>query len=184
MFDDLLNGDLNGGNTLFKNLTGFNYYFDYSFINSPNNDDGNLFDFLNQEAIRKAIHVGNLTFNSGEEAEENLVEDVMDTVAPWISELLRDIRVVFFNGQLDIIVAYPLTVNFLQNLKFSSDQEYKTAPRNIWYHGDDIAGYVKEAGNLTEVLIRNAGHMVPGDQPEWALHLISKFTRNLPIYNN
>ena len=51
------------------------------------------------------------------------------------------------------------------------------APRNRWCVGEDIAGYYKSAGLLTEVLVRNAGHMVPADQPRWAYDLITRFAK-------
>lgn len=54
--------------------------------------------------------------------------------------------------------------------------------RYEWYVEKELAGYVKQAGNLTEVLVRNAGHMVPTDQPKWAWDLISRFTRNKPYH--
>ena len=41
--------------------------------------------------------------------------------------------------------------------------------------GTELAGYAKVAGNLTEVLVRNAGHMVPLDQPKWAWELFNSF---------
>ena len=43
--------------------------------------------------------------------------------------------------------------------------------------GGELAGYAKEVGNFTQVLIRNAGHMVPYDQPKFAFDLINRFTR-------
>lgn len=42
-------------------------------------------------------------------------------------------------------------------------------------------GYVHQCGNFTEALVRNAGHMVPYDQPENALDLISRFIYNKPF---
>ncbi|XP_057668632.1 venom serine carboxypeptidase-like [Diorhabda carinulata] len=180
LFDDLLNGDLNGGNTLFKNLTGYNHYFNYLYNENPENNDVDMSytEFLQTSDVRKAIHVGDLIYHDGVEVEQHLVEDLMQSVAPWISELLSNIRVLFYNGQLDIIVAYPLTENFLKHLDFDAAEEYKTAVRRKWYVGNELAGYIKQAGNLTEIVVRNAGHMVPGDQPEVALDLITTFTRN------
>lgn len=55
--------------------------------------------------------------------------------------------------------------------------------RYQWYVGTELAGYVKQAGKLTEVLVRAAGHMVPSDQPKWAWDLITRFTRNKPLHN-
>lgn len=139
--------------------------------------------YVQRSDIRAAIHVGNTTFNiETNEVEVNLVNDIMQSVAPWISELLSNYRVLIYNGQLDIIVAYPLTENYLQNLNFNGADQYKTAKRYQWYVGSELAGYVKQAGNLTEVLVRDAGHMVPTDQPKWSVDLITHFTRNKPFH--
>lgn len=139
--------------------------------------------YIQRTDIRTAIHVGNTIFNGiNEVVELNLMKDIMQSVAPWISELLSHYRVLIYNGQLDIIVAYPLTINFLKNLNFDSAETYKTAKRYKWYVGNDLAGYVKYAGNLTEVLVRNAGHMVPTDQSLWAYDLITRFISNKKFY--
>ena len=38
-----------------------------------------------------------------------------------------------------------------------------------------MAGYVKGAGGLTFAIVRNAGHLVPADQPAWALEMIDSW---------
>ncbi|KAJ8710981.1 hypothetical protein PYW07_008223 [Mythimna separata] len=174
-FDSLLNGDMIDGKSIFTNLTGFNFYFNYLHTKdyTQYEDFGPM---LQKTAVRKMIHVGNLPFHNGTEVEKHLKQDVMKSVAPWISELLDHYYVVIYNGQLDIIVAYPLTVNYLKNLNFTGAEDYKTAKRYVWKVDGEVAGYVKQAGKLVEILVRNAGHMVPGDQPKWALDLITRFT--------
>lgn len=183
-FDNLLNGDLNNHTSLFKNVTGFSNYFNYLIANDTNPELNNLGAYIQRDDVRAAIHVGNSTFHGEEnsEVEKHLIQDVMQSVAPWISELLSYYRGLIYNGQLDIIVAYPVTVNYLQNLNFSGADEYKNAQRHQWWVDGDIAGYVKQAGNLTEVLVRNAGHMVPQDQPQWAFDLITRFTNRKPFF--
>lgn len=94
----------------------------------------------------------------------------------WVSELIDNYRVCIYNGQLDIIVAYPLTVNYLFNLDFKDKEKYLKAPRYVWKVDGKVAGYAKEPGNLVEVLVRNAGHMVPFDQPKWALDMLMRLT--------
>ncbi|XP_049879512.1 venom serine carboxypeptidase isoform X2 [Pectinophora gossypiella] len=174
-FDTLLNGDLIDGKSIFYNMTGFNFYF--NFLHTK---DYNTFEdfgpMIQKTFVRKAIHVGDLPFHNGTEVETHLKQDIMKSVAPWIAELLDHYYVVVYNGQLDIIVAYPLTVNYLRNLKFAGSEDYKTAKRYIWKVDGEVAGYVKQAGKLVEIMVRNAGHMVPGDQPKWALDLITRFT--------
>lgn len=182
-FDRLIDGDM-ANSSFFQNTTGFKNY--YNFLNpvDPVEFDIKLMEkYVQRNDVRAAVHVGNATFNTGKEVEQNLIEDAVQSVAPWISELLSHYRVLIYNGQLDIIVAYPLTLNFLQKLSFSGADEYKTAARYRWMVGTDIAGYVKQAGNLTEVLVRNAGHMVPADQSQWAFDMISRFTSNKPFHS-
>uniref|UniRef100_A0A1B0CUH6 Serine carboxypeptidase n=2 Tax=Lutzomyia longipalpis TaxID=7200 RepID=A0A1B0CUH6_LUTLO len=179
IFDELINMDQLPSGSLFKNLTGFETYFNYLKSTDSGIDDNNMGKFLQRADVRKAIHVGNCTFHdtSGEnKVEEHLKLDVMDTVAPWVSEILAEYRVCIYNGQLDVIVAYPLTVNYLSQLKFKDREAYLKAPRYVWRVDKDIAGYAKEAGNLVEVMVRNAGHMVPADQPKWAMDLITRLT--------
>ncbi|XP_026501379.1 venom serine carboxypeptidase [Vanessa tameamea] len=174
-FDSLLNGDLINGKSTFYNMTGFEFYFNYLHTK----DYKKFEDFgpmLQSSFVRKSIHVGNLTFNDGKDVEQHLKQDVMKSVAPWISELLDHYYIVVYSGQLDIIVAYPLTLNYLRNLNFTGSDEYKSAKRYQWYVDEELAGYVKQGGKLVEIMVRNAGHMVPGDQPKWALDMITRLT--------
>ncbi|KAL1497429.1 hypothetical protein ABEB36_008404 [Hypothenemus hampei] len=153
----------------------------YNFLQTTNfiPDEDLWVKFIVKDQVRNAIHVGNQPFHvSSKTVYSNLKLDMVKSVAEWISELLSYYRVLIYNGQLDIIVAYVLTENYLKNLKFDSSKEYLNAARNIWIFNGTISGYVKTAGNLTEVIIRNAGHMAPIDQPSVVYELISKFIQN------
>ncbi|XP_030757714.1 venom serine carboxypeptidase-like [Sitophilus oryzae] len=154
-------------------------YSVYNYLQDSDESSSDWQSFIQQNA-RKALHIGNTEFGNGP-VYEYLYDDISKSVAPWVSELLSNYPVLIYSGQVDIIVAYPMTVNYLQNLNFSAAEEYKTAERNIWIDSKGVAGYYKTAGNLTELLVRNAGHMVPTDQPERAYSLIYKFTRSLPF---
>ncbi|XP_023012513.2 venom serine carboxypeptidase [Leptinotarsa decemlineata] len=184
IFNNLLDGDLNNVSSTFKNATGFTNYFNYLYPDDPNNIElKNFGKYIQRSDVRAAIHVGNATFHGEDNTvERQLSNDIMQSVAPWMVDILNNYRVLIYNGQLDIIVAYPLTINYLNNLNFNGAQEYKTAPRLKWYVDNVLAGFVKQAGNLTEVLVRDAGHMVPADQPQWAVDLITRFTRNKPFH--
>uniref|UniRef100_A0A1B6FEW7 Carboxypeptidase n=1 Tax=Cuerna arida TaxID=1464854 RepID=A0A1B6FEW7_9HEMI len=181
-FDKLLNGDLTNGSSIFHDLTGFSFYFNY-LHDKDDSPFGDMGKFLSYLVVRKNLHVGNATFHTeSTEVEKNLLEDVMQSVRPWIETLLENnYRVLIYNGQLDIIVAFPLTEGFLNKLNWSGAAAYKTAPRKLWYVGDELAGYSRVAKGLTVLLVRNAGHMVPMDQPKWGVDLITRFTRNKPF---
>ncbi|XP_076241218.1 venom serine carboxypeptidase [Calliopsis andreniformis] len=178
VFDVLLDGDLNGYPSLFTNLTGFDYYFNYVRTHDTNDSDY-MAQWIQRADIRKAIHVGNCSFHVEDKTvEQYLKGDIMKSVADLVSDLVEHYRVLAYNGQLDIIVAYPLTENYLHKLNWSGAKKYEKAERKLWYVGNELAGYSKTIDNLTEVLVRNAGHMVPSDQPLWALDLITRFTHN------
>lgn len=177
LFNSLLFGDY-GPPSLFTNITGYNYYFNYLRTNDTNESQW-MSEWVQREDVRRAIHVGNCSFNLETKiVEDHLKEDIMQSLAVLVSDLVQHYRVLIYNGQLDIIVAYPLTVNYLENLKWPGAKKYKTVGRKQWWVQDELAGYTKSVDNLTEVLVRNAGHMVPYDQPRWALDLITRFTRN------
>merc|ERR1719369_256102 len=101
----------------------------------------------------------------------------MKSVKTWIEEIMDHYKVIFYNGQLDIIVAWPVTESFLMSLDWTEAKNYTATTRTLWHVGDELAGYAKHVGeNFTQVLVRNAGHMVPYDQPKWTFDLINRFT--------
>jgi vitellogenic carboxypeptidase-like protein len=139
---------------------------------------GDLYTFVELPEVRLALHVGNQTFSSGGIVYQLMIPDFMNSVRPWLEEIIENYRVLYYSGQMDIIVAYPLSVGMYNVLEFNAAEEYRNANRVPWYVGERLAGYKKTGGNFTEVLVRNAGHMVPTDQPVWAFDLIYRFTRD------
>ncbi|RWS24971.1 putative serine carboxypeptidase CPVL-like protein, partial [Leptotrombidium deliense] len=52
------------------------------------------------------------------------------------------------------------------------------ADRKIWKVDEsdkEVAGYVRKVHNFYQVIVRNAGHMVPADQPRVAFAMINSF---------
>lgn len=110
-----------------------------------------------------------------------------------------------YSGQLDVIVAAPLTERFLLTVNWTGAAEYKAAPRFHWklQPGDtDVAGYVRQVGefyqvstvcsffflffifilktcreflSVPQVIIRGGGHILPYDQPERSFDMIDRF---------
>jgi len=177
LFDDLLNGDLTGHASYFANVTGYNYYFNYLVTEGPK-DMEYYNDFVQLADTRRSIHVGDMTWHDGSVVETHLLKDVMRSdVKPWIEELIdQGYKVMIYNGLMDVIVAWPLTESFIASMKWNGAEDYLKAQRVQWkLGGGQLAGYAKEVGNFTQVVIRNAGHMVPYDQPKAAFDLINRF---------
>nr|CAD7461718.1 unnamed protein product [Timema tahoe] len=163
------------------NLTDYKYLYNFLYTRNPRRF-GDYDIYLQQEETRKAIHVGDSEYHDSDLVAIYLSDDVMQSISPWLVELLANYRVLIYSGQLDLRISYTLTLGYLQALEWDGAQEYRTADRYQWHVGTDLAGFVKTAANLTEVLVRNSGHMVPTDQPEWAYTLISKFVRDQSLH--
>ncbi|XP_054262440.1 venom serine carboxypeptidase-like [Macrosteles quadrilineatus] len=142
-------------------------------------DRSNWDEFIQSTSTRKAIHVGALEFDEeSREVYNHLTEDMVKSVKPLVETLLEHYPIVFYVGQVDVICGYPMVVNFLRSLDWSGQQHYLNTKRSKWFVGKDVAGYIKGTRRLYDVLVRDAGHMVPSDQPLWAFALVNAFTAN------
>ncbi|KAI3380246.1 hypothetical protein SNEBB_006559 [Seison nebaliae] len=102
----------------------------------------------------------------------------MQSVKPWIGEIVDNgLRVLIYSGQLDIIVATPLTASFLRSLVWQHQAEFAVSPREHFQAPFDkeITGFVRNVQNLYHVIVRNGGHMLPYDQPKRSKYVIQQF---------
>jgi hypothetical protein len=87
-----------------------------------------------------------------------------------------DIRLVFYNGILDLICDHHGVERWLDRLKWDGSDEFTKAWRYGWtpiYEGPPVA-YAKEKHQLSFLKIKNAGHFVPLEQPYVALEMIRR----------
>lgn len=115
------------------------------------------------------------------------------------------VQVLIYSGQLDVIVAAPLTERFLPSVNWTGAAEYKTALRFPWKvqpSDTEVAGYVRQVQEfyqvriysyvltwfkkpssttcfktliLSQVVIRGGGHILPYDQPVRSFDMIDRF---------
>lgn len=176
VIDNLIDGDFTN-KTYFKDVTGYNYYFNYLQTEPPESNSYYV-AFIQSPRVRESIHVGKQVYHDyNAVVEQNLIEDIMMSVKPYLETLMETYKVMLYNGNLDLIIPYVFTANLTSSLSWSGAEAFKEAPRQIWRtpDGKDVAGYAKNVGNFTQVLVRNAGHLVPTDQPDLALDMISRF---------
>ena len=104
------------------------------------------------------------------------------TFHPWtlrarctVSPFFASPKVLIYNGQLDVIIPYAATENFVNHLQWRGAKEYSTSARRIWKVRGEVAGYARQVRNFRQVMVRNAGHILPYDQPVWAFDMIMRF---------
>ncbi|KAJ6452243.1 alpha/beta-hydrolase [Mycena sanguinolenta] len=99
----------------------------------------------------------------------------------FLSELASNasalgVGIVFYSGNDDSLVAHRGTEAVIQNMTFGGVQGFTRPPATPW--SDDkgnFAGIVHQERNLTFVLFKGAGHLVPNSVPEAAFVFIREF---------
>lgn len=187
-WDKFLNGDVWPYANYFHNCSGSNDYDNFLRTNAPA-EFGYFGPYVNQPDIRKAIHVGNRPFQDGHTCEIHLLADFMVSMKPRLQTLLdapQQYKIVIYSGQLDVIIGAALTERFLPTVQWSGQTDYTTAERMVWRISDsdpDVAGFVRVAKNLQQVIIIGAGHIAPHDQPQRAMNMIDRMVQNIPYTN-
>jgi len=167
----------------FCDRTGLSFFYNYLLQGQP--DAFTYYPkYLTNAKTRKAIHVGNTPYSDvNNVVYTHLAEDIPKTVRPWLETLLdNDYKVMIYSGQVDIIIAYPQTEEFLANMEWKGAEAYRAAERHIWKVGSDVAGYSREVHNFKQIMVRNSGHILPFDQPMWAFDMISRFIEDKPFH--
>ena len=172
---------VDGEGSWLRNVTGFNWFNNFLKASPPSSAEGHEWDFksfFKSNESRNAIHVGSRVLSDGKIVGQHLEADIMDSVKPWVATLMENYRVLIYNGQLDIIVAPPLTENYIRSIDWSGAEEYVKAPKAVWRldpNDEEPAGYLKKAANFHRAILRNGGHNFILDQPRVALRLIDSF---------
>jgi len=101
----------------------------------------------------------------------DFMKDNVDTVDQLIES---GMKVVVYNGHLDLIVDTPGQEKWVKRLKWNELQDFtaKKWQPEFAYTGQDTGGYSKAHQNFEFWWVLKAGHMVPLDAGEFTLHLI------------
>ncbi|KAJ8723839.1 hypothetical protein PYW07_007819 [Mythimna separata] len=150
----------------------------YNFLHDISQTDIQFEEFLNRPDVQDALHVKKMEFQEfNNNVSLHLDHDLYDTVKPWLEELLEHYGVMCYNGQLDVIVGYAVSVHTYRSLNWSGAEAYRAANRTRLGNADDstFSSFVKASGNFMDVMVRGAGHMVPADKPRAAKQILDLF---------
>jgi len=139
-------------------------------------DDHVLSNYLNNEAVRKAIHIPKKV--GSWDTCSRLIYFVKypklpGGLAPQMKQLIdskRNLTMLVYNGDVDTVCNFLGDEWFVDNLGRKVTKDY-----SIWRVGGQVAGFVKHYEGITFATVRGSGHMVPGDRPQEALKMIETF---------
>ena len=111
---------------------------------------------------------------------------VMDDVK-YILE--AGIRLLFFNGIMDLICNHVGNEILLDKMVWSHQKDYVLAQRSAWRSSlggtsNKLAGYMKEYKNLSFLKLLDSGHMTPLDQPGICLDMMTTFMYGLSFQSS
>jgi len=104
--------------------------------------------------------------------------DFMRDFSPKLVPLLEDnVPVMIYAGDKDLICNHVGNRRWVDSLEWSGAAAWRQAADRDWSlpGASGASGSVATSGPLSFVRVFDAGHMVPMDQPEAALHMISRF---------
>lgn len=138
--------------------------------------------FVNQPGVRKAL--GLLPSDRAWQECNMMVNllfftDFMQTFASNVASLLDDgLRVLIYAGQADYICNWFGNREWINLLEWNGKSEFNKAGQHDWIIMNKSVGTIQQYQNLTFISIKDAGHMVPMDQPEVAQYLLNNFLNN------
>lgn len=142
----------------------------------PCSDDHALINYMNDEQVRKAIHI---PAKVGAWDTCSLLAYIMKYpslpggLTPQIKSLIaskRNLTLLVYNGDVDTVC------NFLGDEWFVDDLGRKVIKDySMWKVNKQVAGYVKHYDGITFATVRGSGHMVPEDRPQEAYEMIKIF---------
>jgi cathepsin A (carboxypeptidase C) len=135
-------------------------------------------DYLNQPAVRDALHVSpdaNAWTDSSDIVAKILERGEQNSSADLFPQLFKKLRVLIYNGLYDMDCNFMGTDDWLASLEWSGSQAFHKQPRLPWTDNGELLGHFRSTGNLTQVLVNGAGHLVPMDQPKSALKMLDIF---------
>jgi len=145
-------------------------------------DFSHIEKFMNSDATKKALHVDShnptwRTCNMGINMSFHV--DWMKNFAPKVADLVNDgIPALIYAGDLDFVCNYLGNRAWTLKLDWQHKAEFNAAAEKDWNSG---GGLVRTANGLTFLQVYDAGHMVPSDQPEHALAMITQFIQGKPF---
>ncbi|AES67521.2 serine carboxypeptidase-like [Medicago truncatula] len=137
-------------------------------------DFSDIETLLNMKTVKEALGVGDLKFEyCSFLVHAALTEDWMKNLEVGIPALLEDgIKLLVYAGEKDLICNWLGNSRWVDAMKWSGQTTFKESPTTSFLVDSEEAGILKSHGPLAFLKVKEAGHMVPMDQPKVALQML------------
>eukprot|EP00243_Klebsormidium_subtile_P010679 TRINITY_DN577_c0_g1_i1.p1 TRINITY_DN577_c0_g1~~TRINITY_DN577_c0_g1_i1.p1 ORF type:complete len:590 (+),score=177.93 TRINITY_DN577_c0_g1_i1:122-1771(+) len=135
--------------------------------------------FLNQPAVKKELGVEDRYWVAcSPTIQTAMLADIMRNLEPKIPALLEDgIRFLNYAGESDFICNWVGNSRWVAVMEWSGQEAYNKAPWVNFTVDGEFAGNFTGTDVLGFLKVKDAGHLVPMDQPKNALEMLRRFIR-------
>ncbi|XP_008805718.1 serine carboxypeptidase-like [Phoenix dactylifera] len=169
-------------NTIFSSIIkiggNINYYdIRKQCVGSLCYDFSNMEKFLNLKYVRESLGVGDIEFVScSPTVYQAMLMDWMRNLEVGIPALLEDgIKLLVYAGEYDLICNWLGNSRWVHSMEWSGQQNFVSSSELSFTVDGKEAGVLKSHGPLSFLKVRDAGHMVPMDQPKAALEMLKRW---------
>ncbi|MCD9647001.1 hypothetical protein HAX54_037279 [Datura stramonium] len=147
-----------------SNMTGLATLYDFRRLQPY--EDELVAKFLSNVEIKRALKAReSIVFDvCSDLVGKVLHEDVMKSVRYMVEFLVKNTKVLLYQGQCDLRDGVVSTEAWIKKMKWERIGKFLEAERIVWRVNDELAGYMQKWETLTHVVVMNAGHLVPTDQ--------------------
>lgn len=135
--------------------------------------------YMNRKDVKIALNLGNppQVFRECQDSPYNaLSHQDGKSIMKEISQLLNSgMRILFYSGQYDLICNHLGNEKALDELDWRGRDQWLSVRPQLYTVKARTTGYMKSYQNLLFLLVLDAGHMVPLNQPEVALDMLKRF---------
>ncbi|CAL5396697.1 unnamed protein product [Camellia sinensis] len=113
-----------------------------------------------------------------------LHEDVMKSVKYMVEYLVKNSKVLLYQGQCDLRDGVVSTEAWVKKMKWEGIGKFMEAERKVWRVNGELAGYVQKWGSLSHAVVLGAGHLVPTDQAVNSQAMIEDWVLERGVFAN
>lgn len=170
-------------NTL-QNMTGLPTLYDYTRVTSYETP---LVDkLLNNVELKRAMKAkDSIKFaRCSDVVADVLKEDVMKSEKANVEFLVKNTRVLLYQGANDLRDGVASTSAWVKKMRWGGIGKFLEAERKVWKVNGLLAGYVQKWNTLSNVVVLNAGHLAPHTQPINTQAMIEDWVQQKRLFAN
>ncbi|XP_031268836.1 serine carboxypeptidase-like 50 [Pistacia vera] len=174
----------NGVLNLLQNMTGVATLYDYT--KQIPYQTSLVTTLLQIEEVKKALGAKeSIVFDEcSDVVGDALHEDVMKSVKYMVEFLVKNSKVLLYQGFFDLRDGLVSTEAWMKTMKWEGIEKFLMAERKVWRVNEELAGYVQKWGGLSHAVVLGAGHFVPTDQSLRSQAMIENWVIEKGVFGN